>query len=118
MSTIYRGDPSKANQGAPLHQLLEFARVHGLHITSGEHIGPDGRAYFAHGGHNTGSLHYVGRAIDVGAHLLDDLAVHSLAFEANAKGINLFDERQPPGNGIWTGPHLHLSISPPGSMEV
>lgn len=113
MDKISWGRPGTADQDAPLHQLLRFAAAHKLHVTSGEYLGPDGQAHHPQEGHNPHSLHYVGRAIDVGLHGLDDAEVQALATAAMREGINFYDERQPPPCGVWTGPHAHLSISPP-----
>lgn len=112
---IYWGRPNRADQDAPLHQLLRFAADHRLHVTSGEYLRPDGTAYHPQAGHNPHSLHYVGRAIDVSTHGLDDLEVAVICSAAVAAGINVYDERRPPACGVWTGPHLHLSISPSGT---
>ena len=118
MAEIYWGEPGKANQERPLEYLLTFARHHELHVTSGEHILPDGTEVYPHGGHNGNSLHYRGRAIDVSVHGLTDAIVRHLCQQAVALGINVYDERTPPAHGVWTGPHLHLSISPPGTREL
>jgi hypothetical protein len=86
--------------GNPLSALLEFARQLGLRVTS-----------TTGGEHNTGSLHYQGRAIDVGSSGLSDSDIDALTQAAAAKGIKLRDERaRPPGQAIWGGPHLHLEV--------
>jgi hypothetical protein len=118
MAEVYWGEPGKADQSRPLEYLLTFARHHELIVTSGEHVLPDGTEVYPHEGHNTHSLHYRGRAIDVSVRGLLDATVEHICRQAALLGINAFDERQRPKHGVWTGPHLHLSISPPGTREL
>jgi hypothetical protein len=84
----------------PLDKLLDFARRHNLHVTS-----------TTGGSHNVGSLHFLGRAIDVRSRTLTEAQVHEIKVAANAEGIKVRDERiRPAGQKVWGGPHLHLEI--------
>lgn len=109
---IYRGKPGTADQTAPLHYLLRFAAQHALRVTSGEYLAADGTAHHPEAGHNPHSLHYCGRALDVSTHGLTDAAVEHLIALAVQAGLCVYDERERPETGVWTGPHLHLSIPP------
>jgi len=83
-----------------LHQLLVFAEAHKLHITST--LG---------GMHNVGSLHYIGRAIDVRSLGLSDSEVEELKRVVTEKGWRLRDERtHPVHQRVWNGPHLHIEV--------
>ena len=117
---IYHGHPNVDLRGAtPLAYLLTFARHHELRVTSGEHIDADGTEHYPHSGHVPGSLHYVGRAIDVSVDGLLETSVEHLITQATILGINVLDERRDPHDGEpWTGPHFHLSLSPPGTRLV
>jgi len=85
-----------------ISELLQFARLHNLRVTAGAG---------ERSGHNRGSLHYLGRAIDVGARNMTDAMVENIRRLAAAVGINVIDERsRPQGQKVWTGPHLHLSF--------
>jgi hypothetical protein len=85
---------------SPLAKLEAFAEKYGLKITSE-----------TGGQHNPGSLHAVGRAIDVSARGFTDDMVEKLKAVAAAWGIKLRDERtRPPGQAVWSGPHEHLEI--------
>lgn len=117
MDKIYWGRPGTADQSAPLHYLLRFAAQHSLRVTSGEHLTADGTAHYPHDGHNTHSLHYVGRAIDVSVHGLSDAEVEHVITLSMQAGLCVYDEREPPAHGVWTGSHLHLSIPPLSEWE-
>lgn len=87
--------------GRPLDRLEAFARQWGLPITS-----------TTGGQHAPNSLHYQGRAIDVGVRGLSASALATLKEAAAAAGIHVLDE-QYTGQGPYgysSGPHLHLSI--------
>lgn len=89
------------DEGTHLEALIGFARKHGLHITSTCGCGQ----------HNAGSLHYVGRAIDVRTSDKTDQQIHDILIDAPAHGIHVIDERvHPAGEKVWSGPHLHLEI--------
>ena len=86
--------------GSPLSKLKDFAGKEGLRVTST--IG---------GSHVPGSLHYLGRAVDVGTRGLTDSQVSQIVADAKQNGIGVIDERtQPAGERQWSGPHLHLQI--------
>ena len=81
-------------------ELAEFARQRGFTVTS------------TNGGrHNPGSSHYEGRAIDVRTRDKTNAQVQQFIREARAAGYQVADERRrPPGQRVWSGPHLHLEI--------
>lgn len=82
-----------------LRKLAAFAAAHGYKITAGG----------AHSGHNPGSLHYLGRAIDVSVHGKTDSEVEAFIRRAGECGFRVLDERhRMPGEAVWTGPHLHI----------
>ena len=59
------------------------------------------------GAHNTGSLHYLGQAIDVRTRGKSD--VEKFIKDARSLGLNVRDERtKPPNQVVWSGPHLHI----------
>lgn len=93
--------------GKALEDLKAFAAAHGLKITS--HPEQEMRTKK---GHHDNSLHYMGRAIDVGVKGLTDQIIQNIKDFAKAVGIHTIDERvnPHPGDRTWTGPHLHLSI--------
>ena len=85
--------------GNVLDDLLAFAKAHDLRVTS------------TRGGrHVEGSLHYQGRAIDVGGKGLTDTIVQNIKDFAAAVGIHVLDERKRMPWKEWSGPHLHLSV--------
>jgi len=84
----------------PLEILLAFARKWGLRVTSS-----------TGGTHNPGSLHPVGRAIDVAPEGVTNEVIR----DARANGITVKDERtRPIGQRVWTGAHWHLSYTGDG----
>jgi len=84
----------------PLQILQAFAAKWRLRITSS-----------TGGRHNRGSLHYQGRAIDVG---VENVTAEVIA-DARRNGINVRDERtRPPGQKEWDGAHYHLSYTGDG----
>jgi hypothetical protein len=90
-----------ADAGTPLETLIGFARHHRLRITD----------TCGCGGHNPGSLHYQGRAIDVSVQGVTDAEVQAIITSAGGWGIHVIDERHRlPGEQVWTGPHLHLEV--------
>lgn len=98
--------------GSPLAQLKAWADSLGLRVTSDLRT-PQQQAAL---GGKPGSLHVLGRAIDVGVRGLSWSRVEEIIKDAKAKGWNAFFE--PAGDtryGHSTGPHVHVSISPPGS---
>ncbi len=97
-----------SGSGTPLDQLLAFAQQWGLRVTA-----------TTGGQHNPGSLHPLGRAIDVSAQGLDDAAVASIRAAGALVGIQLIDERAGPASpgDVWSGPHLHLQIPVPAGAS-
>ncbi len=69
-------------------------------------------------GHNPGSKHYEGQAGDVRVRDRKPEEVDAFIEATNAKGIfNVRDERtRPPGQGKWTGPHVHLEYNDLGKL--
>lgn len=62
------------------------------------------------GGHNTGSLHPKGRAVDVKTRKQRAEDIDAFGQDMENLGYRVKDERtRPPGQKVWTGPHLHLS---------
>ena len=100
----YPAVSSKNPSETPLEKLLAFAKAHDLHVTS-----------TTGGGHNPGSLHYAGRAIDVSVRGMTDEAIARIKEFAAAAGLYVLDERRRlPGEAVWGGPHLHISDPIPG----
>jgi len=85
--------------GKPLDDLLAFAHAHGLNVTS-----------TTGGVHVKGSLHYLGRAVDVSGRGVTDKMVEDLKNFAKQVGIHVLDERKRMPWKEWSGPHLHLSV--------
>jgi hypothetical protein len=81
-----------------LIKLCRFAHKQGLKIT----------ATRATSGHNPGSLHYVGRAIDVSVRGLTPVQIYKVINLAHLSGFRVLDERKRPWHRVWTGPHLHI----------
>lgn len=82
----------------PFQTLSSFAKSNGLKITAGKDSS----------GHNKGSLHYQGRAIDVDHR---GVSYEDLVRKARKIGGRVIDERRNPGRGrVWTGPHYHIEI--------
>ena len=99
-TTATKGEAALNPTGTPLDRLLAFAKAHGLTVTS-----------TTGGRHNAGSLHYMGRAIDVRSRTLTEQMVEDIKRFAAAAGIRVLDERKrPPGQLVWGGPHLHLEV--------
>lgn len=90
----YGNDPSI------LKGLQDFAKAQGFVVTS------------TNGGkHNKGSLHYLGRAIDVRTRGRSDADIAKLMEAAKAAGYRVVDERtRPKGQAVWGGPHLHIEL--------
>jgi hypothetical protein len=89
-----------ANCKEPWVGMKAWAEKKGWRVTAGKE-----------GGHNTGSLHAKGRAIDVSVRGKSDAEVNQFISDAKASGMNVRDERvHPPGQAKWSGPHLHLSV--------
>jgi hypothetical protein len=86
--------------------LIKVAEAHDFTVTS-----------TTGGDHNKNSLHYRGKAIDVSVKGKSSSDVDKFIKVAEGKGIKVRDERtRPPGQAIWTGPHLHMEI--PGQSPV
>lgn len=81
--------------------LAIFAWVHGFTVTGSNEKK----------GHNSGSLHYEGRAIDVRTRNKTADEVNALIAFLMKFHVGIKDERlHPPGQKVWTAPHLHLDI--------
>jgi hypothetical protein len=60
-------------------------------------------------GHNPGSRHYVGEAIDVRTAGKTNAEIADFMRFMSAQGYVVRDERQrPPGQAVWGGPHIHV----------
>ena len=95
-----RGARAGNPTGTPLERLLAFASAHDLRVTA-----------TTGGEHNPGSLHFLGRAIDVSSRGMTDAAVARIREFAQAAGLHVLDERtRLPGERVWGGPHLHISL--------
>lgn len=82
--------------------LSSFAQQYGFTVTAGKEKG-----------HNKGSLHGDGLAIDVRTRDKTPEQVAAFVKAAKAAGITVRDERtRPNGQEKWTGPHLHLEGNP------
>lgn len=82
------------------HDLVAFAKAEDFFVTS------------TNGGkHNKGSKHYLGRAIDVRTWNKTPEECEAFMKKAENLGIKVRDERtQPPGQKVWSGPHIHLEV--------
>ena len=95
--------------GAPLAALLGFASAEGLTVTS-----------TTGGSHTPTSLHYQGRAIDVGVSGLSSASIAQKVQDALNAGFKVLQELYT-GNGRYgysSGPHLHISDPAPGTRGV
>ena len=80
--------------------LSKFAKHQGFTVTS-----------TTGGKHNVGSKHGKGLAIDVRTRDKTSKQVEEFIKKARSAGIWVKDERtHPPGQKVWSGPHLHLEI--------
>lgn len=63
------------------------------------------------GKHNRGSKHALGLAVDVRTRDKEDAEVTAFTAKARMLGVRVIDERkQPSGQKVWSGAHLHLDI--------
>jgi RHS repeat-associated protein len=63
----------------------------------------------AQSGHNSGSWHYMGEAIDVSVKDKTDIRVNDFIDFMRSQGYVVKDERiKPPKQKVWTGPHIHI----------
>jgi hypothetical protein len=82
-------------------RLMVFAHDHVMKITAG----------LEKSGHNTGSAHYVGNAIDVRTTGVNRETVNQFMLDATNAGLSVRDERKKPeGQKKWGGPHIHLEV--------
>ncbi len=90
--------PVRAAGGQPYIAMSRLARAYGLRVTAGKE-----------GGHNKGSLHALGRAIDVGTRGVSLARLNAFVAACRRAGYRVIDERvRPRGQRVWTGPHLHV----------
>ncbi len=92
---------NRASRGGelPYKGMVRLARAHGMTVTS-----------TTGGRHNPGSLHGRGRAIDVRTRGVPAAKLNNFMRAARAAGYHVRDERvRPPGQRVWSGPHLHIS---------
>lgn len=70
---------------------------------------------YATKGHNPGSEHYKGLAIDVRTRNKTPQQIDAFIRAALKAGYGVVDERRKPADPtrVHTGPHLHLEILPP-----
>lgn len=60
-------------------------------------------------GHNVGSRHYVGEAIDVRTAGKTKAEIEDYMKFMRSQGYIVRDERnRPPGQAVWGGPHIHV----------
>jgi putative chitinase len=82
------------------NDIVRLAEANGFHVTS-----TNG------GSHNRGSKHFLGLAIDVRTRDKTAAQVSAFINVARNEGLRVLDERQrPPGQIVWSGPHLHIEI--------
>lgn len=63
-------------------------------------------------GHNPGSRHYVGEAIDVRTAGKTNAEVTEFVKFMRGQGYVVLDERvRPPGQAVWSGPHVHVETT-------
>jgi hypothetical protein len=87
-------------------EMEAFAGQQGFRVTSG----------LATSGHNVGSPHYTGNAVDVSVRGKSDKEVKRYIKAALASGFKIRDERtRPEGQAVWSGPHLHMERAPEAS---
>jgi hypothetical protein len=71
------------------------------------------------GGHNTGSAHYAGRAVDVRTKDKTPEEVEDFMEKARAAGYIVRDERvRPAGQARWSAPHIHLEKGAPDELDA
>jgi RHS repeat-associated protein len=62
-------------------------------------------------GHNVGSRHYQGNAIDIRTCDKSDKEVEDFIKFMSSQGYTVKDERvRPPGQKVWSGPHVHIEV--------
>lgn len=89
---------TRARAELPYKGMVRLAHKHGLTVTS-----------TTGGRHNRGSLHGRGRAIDVRTRGVSSARLNAFIRDARKHGYQVIDERRrPPGQKVWSGPHLHL----------
>jgi len=101
------GIPPGATTNAGIAGAQDFTRGQGFNPTPNPTgLRPDG----THGGHNEGSLHYVGRALDVGVRGKSPAEVKAFIQAAQQRGYTVRDERPKPKRPgqVWSGPHIHI----------
>jgi hypothetical protein len=91
--------------GGDAYKYIEaFVRGRGFEVTAGKE-----------GGHNKGSLHDLGMAVDVRTRDKGAAEVEALISLARSIGLSVKDERERPigkdgkPQAVWSGPHVHIS---------
>ncbi len=82
------------------NDLVALAEANGFHVTS-----------TTGGGHNRGSKHFLGLAIDVRTKDKTGKQITDFMNVVRNEGLIVLDERtRPPRQKVWGGPHLHIEI--------
>jgi hypothetical protein len=85
--------------------LSAYANNRGVVVTAG----------YSQTGHNRGSAHGLGKAIDVRVWDHTRQSVDTFLLNAFSHGITVRDERvRPPNQEVWGGPHVHLETPKSG----
>jgi len=94
------------NTNFSLKSLIDFAKANKFDVTS-----------TTGGGHNVGSKHYKGRAIDVRTKNKTPEQINQFMALARKAGFRVLDERvRPKGQKKWDGEHLHLELMKKGGQ--
>ena len=106
-----RPQPPPAPRVSPEVGQSRTSDLHNFVTSSGFELSP-GRSGYATGGHNPGSLHGEGYAVDVRVRDREPKDVDDFISKAQASGFVVRDERtRPAGQSVWDGPHVHLEYN-------
>ncbi len=93
-----------SKQSDDWRHLSDFANQHGFTVTGANETS----------GHNVGSKHYLGQAVDIRVRDKSSDEVEQMINLARNSGLKVVDERShPKGQAVWSGPHLHLEVANP-----